>query len=81
MQTDLREETELPEVQPGSSTPFDPLRDFVLNPLSPRIPSEVIMLHLEEHLPDPLRAWGLCDFYFNNAAWLSVTSSLNDTLR
>ncbi|KAF8531146.1 hypothetical protein JB92DRAFT_2853701 [Gautieria morchelliformis] len=77
--TELREESdpEQPDVQAEwSSEPFDPLRVFALDSLYPRLPSEVIMRHLEGHLPDPLRAWALCDLFYTNAAWMYCPVSL-----
>jgi len=69
-QTELREESDLPELGAGLSDPFDPVRDFVLDPSSPRPSGDAIMLRLEARLPHPLRAWALCDLYYNNASWL-----------
>jgi len=33
------------------------------------------MQHLDHNLPDPARAWALCDYYYNIAEWLSVPAT------
>ncbi|KIJ25344.1 hypothetical protein M422DRAFT_273719 [Sphaerobolus stellatus SS14] len=53
-----------------SLDPFDPLRDTTLNPLLPSMPNESLFEYLESQLPEPLRAWTLCETYYSNAAWL-----------